>query len=565
MQGLRVVGSMIINAALEVFSLMSLLPLLYLFTEESVLAESQIVAAITLQLGINKTSFLYLAIAVVLVLFVFKSFIGYKIEDSKINYAYRISLRLSDEMFQSILRGEYLELIRKNSTFNYHKIAHIPGTFAHNIVLSYLTILSESIILILIFVAIVIYDWQMFLLLTGVMIPGAYILSRLKQRQLVITSNDLKNYYPKLSQYALEGIQGFLDINTTQSHNFFVDKFNAVNKKLTNNYVKHTLLMNTSYKFVELVAVGGICLLFAFAIFTNQSPQETMILIMAFSAAAYRTIPSVNKIFGSYSQIKSHRFVVEELQSFKMASEHKPAEHVTPVEFVDKITFENVSFSYDQSADILSNINWTINKGDRIAIMGESGQGKSTLLLLILHLLKPSEGFIKVDGEVIPKEDIAGWLSLIGYVRQDPFIIDGSLEDNIAFGIDKEEVDRDRVSDLIGQLGLDFLMNDRFEKGESIGESGNRISGGQKQRIAIGRALYFRKQILILDEVTSNLDSETERQIISLIDSVARRNNLTLIIVSHKKETLESWDKILRLENGMLSEIKSTLPVLDQN
>lgn len=221
-----------------------------------------------------------------------------------------------------------------------------------------------------------------------------------------------------------------------------------------------------------------------------------------------------------------------------------------PVYVNDKIELKNVHFEYPESSFKLNIENFSIKKGEKVGIRGQSGSGKTTLINIFIGLIALQKGEIFIDGNKINSANISEWQKLIGYVGQNPFIFNDSLIYNIAFDITPNSDDRERIYNLLNFLNLDSLLKTHSDGLDTnIGEEGSKLSGGQKQRIAIARALFPNREILIFDEVTSNLDKETESEVIQTILKIAKRDK-TIIFISHKQEMLNTCDKIYRVENG---------------
>ena len=210
------------------------------------------------------------------------------------------------------------------------------------------------------------------------------------------------------------------------------------------------------------------------------------------------------------------------------------------------IKFENISFGYEKSKlNVLKNINFEINKNESVGIIGSSGSGKSTLITLLMGMLKPQQGDIKCDNVSI-YEDIYNWQNKISYVPQDVFLINDSIKKNIAFGLDEENIDNNKIQKVIDMVFLNnFIKSLPNGLDTVVGERGANISGGQKQRIGIARALYRNPKILIMDESTNSLDEFTENELID--DLFKFKKNYTLILISHNKSVFKNFDKIIDL------------------
>jgi ABC-type multidrug transport system fused ATPase/permease subunit len=200
-------------------------------------------------------------------------------------------------------------------------------------------------------------------------------------------------------------------------------------------------------------------------------------------------------------------------------------------------------------------VSFTVNKGETVGFIGKTGSGKTTLMNILLRFLTERSGQVVVDSRPLGPEDTAAWRRLIGYVKQNPFLLDGAIADNIAFGEDRVEMNRDKLQSAIQQAGLAEFVSGLPDGMETqIGEHGAKLSGGQRQRLAIARALYRNSQILVFDEATSELDSQTEKEITNAIERLADRDK-TIFIIAHRLTTLRNCDKIYELKDGEIAGV----------
>lgn len=245
--------------------------------------------------------------------------------------------------------------------------------------------------------------------------------------------------------------------------------------------------------------------------------------------------------------IKGQLYIFEIIDSFLPL---KKGVKQTGITFQKIITIKNLSYTFDDAiTPVLKNFNLEINKGEIIGIKGPSGKGKSTMINILLGFLKHNSGEILIDNTILNESTINSWRQKVGYVSQDVFILDGSLKDNIAFGIPSNEVNLDKLNLAIERSQLTEFVNS-LPSGVStnIGERGTKISGGQKQRIGIARALYKEAQILFFDEATSSLDSQTEFEVNNSIKSLHDKD-LTMVIIAHRETTLEYCDRVVDLSD----------------
>jgi ABC-type multidrug transport system fused ATPase/permease subunit len=280
-----------------------------------------------------------------------------------------------------------------------------------------------------------------------------------------------------------------------------------------------------------------------------------------FLAAAFRTIPSINRIIGAKQFLDFSKPVVNLLhREFNNFNQNLVKDNINPNFNPNFKTLEliNIDFQYNEASElILKNINLKINKLDVIGIIGESGAGKSTLIDIILGINTPTNGKIIYNNNDIVK-NLYQWHKQIGYIQQSVFLIDDSLLKNIAFGVNDDLIDLDKVNYALNQSQLfDFVKSLPYGLNTIVGERGVRISGGQKQRIGIARALYNNPSILVFDEATSNLDINTENAIMSSISLLSQTK--TIIIIAHRKSALTKCNRIFEIKGGFLTEVDKSL------
>ena len=308
-------------------------------------------------------------------------------------------------------------------------------------------------------------------------------------------------------------------------------------------------------------------------IFLQQDMEEITGIMGVFAIAAMRLIPATSHVFTSLNQLRNSKHAVNmlylDLQEIdkqkginKLTRKFKSQisssidlikAHDRAITFSNEIELDHITYRYENSPQLaIENISLRIQKGQSIALIGKSGSGKTTLVDIILGLLEPKGGDILVDGKSI-YSNLRSWQDMVGYIPQSIFLIDDTVERNIAFGVPDQLIDPERMRKAIKAAQLEELVTQLPEGiNTQVGERGIRLSGGQRQRIGIARALYHEREILVLDEATSALDSETERLVSDAIKSLA--GTKTLIIIAHRLTTVEHCDRLYLLEKGRVVE-----------
>jgi ATP-binding cassette subfamily B protein len=273
----------------------------------------------------------------------------------------------------------------------------------------------------------------------------------------------------------------------------------------------------------------------------------------ALALGAQRLLPVLQQAYGSFSSIRGSRATFEDV--IDLLDQPMPTEElgvVKPIAFEREIKLNNLSFQYaKQSPMVLKNVDITITKGSRVGFIGSTGSGKSTLIDLVMSLLKPTDGSLDIDGQAITTSNHRSWHAHLAHVPQSIFLADSSIAENIAFGVPKSLINMRSVQIAAQQAQIAQTIEGWQEGYETfVGERGVRLSGGQRQRIGIARALYKQANVIIFDEATSALDNETEREVMQAIDSLG--SDLTVMIVAHRLSTLKHCTHIVELKNGQV-------------
>ena len=358
-----------------------------------------------------------------------------------------------------------------------------------------------------------------------------------------------------------EGIGSIRDMLLSNKQKIFISQYSkydymyrkkiAINKFIT--FSPRYIIENIGFIFIAILAYSS----------TNnlESNQNLLSTLGAFAVAAQKLLPAMQQCYNSIGNIRSNKASMFEI--IKMLNQKKQNfyfNNLKSIKFKNKIVLSNISFKYISSKNlILKDINLTINKGDRVGIIGKTGSGKSTLADIIMGLLMPSKGNLINDENIISNKGLTKkllqWRLAISHVPQQIFLSDSTIAENIAFGIERKNIDLDRVKKAaeIAQINtfIDSTKNNYFTE---IGENGLKLSGGQRQRLGIARALYRRSQIIIFDEATSALDAKTESEVINALNNL--NNDLTLIIVAHRLSTIKKCNRIIKFSDNRIELIK---------
>jgi ATP-binding cassette, subfamily B, bacterial PglK len=335
----------------------------------------------------------------------------------------------------------------------------------------------------------------------------------------------------------------------------YIDRFSRPAKIYAVNQATAQVIAQLPRFLLEAVAFGGMILIILIMMKKGGEFSTIIPILALYAFAGYRLMPALQQIYNAITTLRftnpSINFLHKELTNINLPK--KDFSQIKNIKIKKEIKLQNVFFDYPGSKmSAISNINLNIQAFQKIGIVGATGSGKSTTVDIILGLLNPDKGNLVVDDEIINDTNRRSWQKVIGYVPQQIYLSDSSIKENIAFGVDKNDIDQNAIETASKIANLhDFVINELLEKYDTcIGEKGVRLSGGQRQRIGIARALYHNPQVLILDEATSSLDNITEKIIMESMNNL--KNKITTILIAHRLTTVKNCDKIYFLQNGKI-------------
>lgn len=349
----------------------------------------------------------------------------------------------------------------------------------------------------------------------------------------------------------MPGLHGFREARLASSAEVFVNRFTQAKGVRAHANRLSSITAELPKYVLEIGFVVGIAAI-TLLLFTAYSAEFALSVLGVFAAASVRLLPTVNRVVATIGIIRAGRAGLEilsrEVKDLEAAGYHSEKRR-SDEQYSGDLALEDVTYSYRGSqTNVLERVTVTISAGMTTAIVGSSGAGKSTLLNVLLGLLEPEKGEVTCGGRSI-FDDLPGWYSTLGVVPQDVYLLDDSLQNNIAFGENPKDINPARLTAAVELAQLSSLVDELPNGFETrLGERGVRLSGGQKQRIGIARALYRSPSILVLDEATSALDNATEQRISETIASLSGR--MTVVIVAHRLSTVKNADKIIFMSGG---------------
>ncbi len=533
-----------ILSILEIIGLAMLIPILMLFFQTDQVVSSDVLKNVSTFISKNLSE--NIIILIIFSIFLFKSFFYIFLINWKLKFVNQISILISKNLLKKYMNGnqEYFnkknsgELLRNVINENRKIIKSLSASADLLIDLTFLIVALTFLIFVnfkitlTIFIFFFIFTLVYFLLFKGLLI-------KLANKNIFLISDALK--------FLIECFKGYSEIFINNKQNFFINRY--IDKdQLILKYTRYQGVIKVLPRTLLELTIIIIALYFLIS-FSDLNNNLNFIFfnLTIYGTVFFRLYPSIGKSISNLQNIISVKpslnLIFDEINKNLKIDDRKKFFLETDYN-VESIILKNVSFNYDRNKLILNNINKKIRKNSIIGITGESGRGKTTLIHLLSGILTPTQGNIFIDRHKL--EDISNWTDKIAYVSQKPFIMDSSIRDNVCFGDKLDEIEETRINEIYALAGLeDFINNLNQRDLTRIGESGNFASGGQIQRIGIARALYKKAQVILLDEITSNLDDKIKNKILkNLIDL---KKDRIIFLISHDKKILDYCDDYINL------------------
>ena len=467
---------------------------------------------------------------------------------------YRFS-NLQRHYFSTRLLGIYLQqpyefFLEKNSSTLIKNILSEVDELVRGIIQPILFLIAYSVVIICMIAVLVFYDFVMAIttaltlmfFYTAIYLIVKKILDRIGQS--FVEANEIRY------QACSEVLGGIKDIIINHAEKQYIDKVDDSSRLYSLHLATKETLGQVPLHIVETIGYGCIIILAIFLVISGKEISHILPILGLYGIAAYRMLPAAQNIYRAIAQIKFSQNIFNVInQEFLLENKKENYKVEYKLSFEKDIQLENISFFYKSRPNnlIFNNFTLKIIKNQSVGIVGKSGSGKSTLMDIMLGLLHRQNGKILVDGAELNSNNIDAWYQIIGYVPQFIYLADKSIAENIAFGVEEDQIDMSVVKRVAHQAQIDdFITHELpFAYQTKVGERGVMLSGGQRQRIGIARALYKNPQILFMDEATSALDIETEQAVNEAIQNL--NGQKTIVIIAHRESAVAKCDKIITL------------------
>ena len=516
----------------------------------------------------------------VLIAFYIKAFLSFEAQKSVFTFGYTLQGNLSDKLLKAYLKAPYSFHLRINSATLIQNVTSTTDNVCVGVVMPLLTAISNLAIT-LALTLLLVRASAMALLLIALLLPIVIGLVKLLRNRLAFWSKEGWEASEAMIRILNHGMGGLKEIRVIGCESYFERQMEQQTKRFAKNLSLNKGYGNLPRFVIEAFMITFLVTFTLLYINLNQGQEQNLAAILGiFALASLRLLPAISNLVSNINTIKSNLFAIDKLFfDFKEVEERntlplskinglsqKPSlrSDELPLSVKKQIVFDKVAFQYPgASKKSLDEISLTIQKGQSIGLIGKSGAGKTTLVDVLLGLFIPQSGDIKVDGKSV-YSNLRDWQNMLGYVPQSIFLVDDTLERNIAFGVPEHLIDQNQLRKAIDMAQLGAVVEQLPEGIQTVvGERGILLSGGQRQRVGIARILYHEREILVFDEATAALDTETEYLITEA--TKALRGTKTIIIIAHRFSTIEHCDRIYQLEQGRIIKSGSYQEVvLDQ-
>lgn len=538
----------------EMIGIGAMLPVLTTVLKPSIILENTYLSNLMAYIGFEKELDITLFLMVVLVvIYVFKSIflLWCNRWQNKINA--NLTEAISNNLYIKYLNKSYLFHVEKNSS-EIIKLFQVDINHFNTFIIATIYLITEISIVISIILTLLIVDPLGVFSIIAIFAGFSFCFYTVTKR-LSLKWGQLREQNDRsLSKLLLETFGGIKEIIKTNSFTFFNDSHRIFNSIRASVSAKNMTLNQVPRYFLEIITILALIVFIFINMKQGKAVESIIVTLGVFVAAMLRILPSVNRILSSLQQMKYYQSSIDLL--YTELDDNGESDSILEfddrIQFKDSIYLRDICFDYGkEKKKLLKNINLTIKRGSFTGILGDSGSGKSTLMNILAGLIAADSGEILVDTNKINKSIAHNWRENIGYVSQATYLLDASISENIAFGIDKNKVCHKAVLSALKEAQLfDFVNTLPNGVDTKVGERGVQFSGGQQQRIGIARALYKRPEVLILDEATSALDTQTEKEIMKSISTLKQK--ITIIMVTHRLGILGACTHIYSLNKGHL-------------
>lgn len=546
---------MLIGAGLETAGTSLLIPFITIAMEPDSVFQNEYLKYFYDLLHLTSVNGFLVMLSIVLsAVFILKNIYLYFMYYAQYRFIYNGQFNTSRGLFKDYVRRPYeFYLDASTPVVMRHIMSDVNGSY--NLLLTFLQLFTELFIFSALLVLALVYSPAMTLVMCAVLgiilLANKMILGPTLRR----FGHEVQTNSALTTKWIMQAVNGMKETKVLNKERYFVEQYEKSADRLNAIQKRQNSMQNIPRLMIETVCMCGILLVMAVFLSIGNNLNEMITQLGVLAVVAIKLMPSANKLSTYINNIAYYEPSLTAVEDIIIRSHQKDVDtdilflkkEIEPMEFSKEVKLENITYRYPNTeVNILENASVSIPIGKSIGFIGPSGAGKSTTVDILLGLLEPQGGRVTVDGVDI-RSNLPGWYARIGYVPQMIFMLDDTIRNNVAYGVDEKDIDEEQVWYALREAQMDeFVRGLPDGLDTSIGERGVRISGGQRQRLGIARALYTEPEIMIFDEATSALDNDTESAIMEAIERLHGKK--TLVIIAHRLTTIEKCDAVYRVE-----------------
>jgi HlyD family secretion protein len=546
----------ILMAFAEIIGVVSIVPFMALVGDMNQLQQNTIIAQAYQLSGVSSESqFVFLLGLSVLVLLLISSIISILTVWKISMFANKIGVEIADRLFSHYLKQDWLFHASGSSAQLTKNIAIETARVTHGVLVPLMHMNAKIILALFMSISVFIFDPKVAIIGFFTFTVSYFFLFKVIRSRLQNNGEAISATNEERFRLMNEGFGGIKDVILLGRDSDFINRFNETGSTLAYSHGTNAAYTNTPRYFIELIAFGSMISLILYLMVSHEGNLGMILPILSvYALVAIKLLPAFQQIYFSIATMNGNIAAFDSIEG-DLDNSLKAKSAVTNKEesllhFKQEITLKNITFTFPKKEEpALNQLNITIPVNSLIGIVGPSGSGKSTLIDILLALIDPQQGELKVDNNVINKKNRRSWQNTIGFVAQNIFLSQNTIAENVAFGIRKDQINLEQVRQALKLAHLTELL-ESLKDGihTQVGERGVQLSGGQRQRIGIARALYHKAEVLVFDEATSSLDGITEKMIMEAIYEFSGQK--TIILVAHRLKTVEKCDMIFFIDKG---------------
>jgi ATP-binding cassette, subfamily B, bacterial PglK len=561
----------VLMAFMEIVGVASIIPFMALAGDMGQLQQDTIIAQVYQVSGItSETHFVFLLGVGMLVMLFISAMISMFTIWRLSMFASKVGTEIADRLYTHYLKQSWLFHASGSSAQLTKKIATETLRVTNAVLVPLMQINAKIVLVLLMSLTIFAYDSKVAIIGLFIFAAAYFILFKVVRMRLQRNGKAISDANEQRFRLMGEGFGGIKDVLLLGRDNDFIKRFKQAGHTLAYSQGTNIALSQAPRYFMELIAFGSMIALVLYLIVSHGSNLGMILPILSvYALATFKLLPAFQQIYASIAQIKGNIAAFESIQKDLTNSREAKLEILKPeqgyLHLKRQILLENITFSYPGKAEsTLNQLNMLIPANSVIGIVGPSGSGKSTLIDILLGLIEPQQGQLKIDSSIVNEQNLRSWQNTIGFVAQSIFLSEGTIAENVAFGIPQDKINLEQVQKALKLAHLAELLQ-TLEQGihTKVGERGVQLSGGQRQRIGIARALYHEAEVLVFDEATSSLDGLTEKMIMEAIHDFSGQK--TIIMIAHRLKTVQKCDQIFFVDKGRVVDQGTYQKLIETN